>query len=265
MSTLSLGGKVMKKKRTWLAFLNVVLWMIPLFLVLLLPLYYKIIWPPFIGSPAKAETVDVLAFWGAVFGGVITLVGVFMTIRFTQKEMEQSSYQYERNQFIKSFGSTVLEINSIIFEIKKFREYIRKFQTSIIQYIESGTFEEIIIEFDTKEDYKKIKDSIKPDLEIIIKRFEGKAAHADGFVYYQIRELGLEIEKLQLELYRVIDQNDVTGENAHRNELNTVFQRIHTSLTSCERKLRNYKGKLGKKFIEYSEMEGYMEAASEKF
>ncbi|MFD2442852.1 hypothetical protein ACFSO7_02430 [Bacillus sp. CGMCC 1.16607] len=248
-----------KRKSKWLTVFFVLKWAFPLFLVLLLPLYYKVIWPPMIGNPAKAETVDVLAFWGAVFGGIITLIGVFMTIRFSQGEIEQTLHQQEKDHFIKGFGATVLEINSITFEMKKFRNYLQQLHTNLQRFSDSGVFQDIVIEFDTKDDYKKIRGQVKPDLEIICNRFEGKAAHADGFVYYQITILSGEIKKFQTQLYGFVDRlNESTSKPVTKiNE--TIFKEINQSLDECEKSLKIYKEKLGDRFIQYSKEDGYLE------
>lgn len=253
------GGFILKKLKIWLNTVTLILFILSIVFISLLPLYYKLIWPPIIGIPARAETVDVLAFWGAFFSGILTLVGVLITVRFTQREMKESNKQHQREKFIKSFGSTILEINSILSEIGKFKEYIIKFKNNIPKYRETGLFDEIIVQFDTKEDYKKIKDDKKPDLEIIIKRLEGKAAHADGFVYYQINQLSKEIKRLQIELHSLIDKlSDPNDKNNYEKELQSIFEGINESLEKYESNLKKYKEKLGDNFIEYSRKEGYV-------
>lgn len=237
-------------------------WTFPLFIVILLPLYYKIIWPPIIGYPARAETVDVLAFWGAVFGGIITLIGVFLTIRYSKNEMEQKQDQEKRDQFIKEFGSTVLEINSIVSEMNKFSGYLQKLKTNLLEYSNSRIFNEIIIEFDEKEDYKKIGKDIKPNLEIISNRFEGKAAHANGFVYYLIHLLSKDIQAFQTQLHEMVDDlgpNDNRWDDVQLQKFETLFQNIHQSLTTYKKELKDYKEQFGVKFIEYAKQAGLLE------
>lgn len=227
--------------------------------VIFLPAYYKIIWPTNIGEPAKASTVDILAFWGAVFGGVITLVGVFLTVLFSKRQIQDTMHQQDKEQFIKGFGSTVLEINSISFEIKKFKNYLNQYKTNIEEYLHTGgEFKEIIVEFDTKNDYKKIGKEYKPDLEIICNRFEGKAAHADGLVYYHITLLTKDIKLFQKQLYDIVDNfNKINYEEA----LEIIYKEIHGSLETCEESIKKYKVKLGKDFIEYAEEDGLLESS----
>lgn len=251
-----LENKRKTKMSTSLLFL---FWSIPLMLVLLLPLYYKIIWPPIIGKPASASTVDVLAFWGAVFSGIITLVGVHLTIRFSQREIKMTLDQQERDNFIRGFGATVLEINSITFETKKFQNYLEQLKVNLEEYSHSGVFSEIVVEFDTKNDYKKIGNQVKPNLEIICNRFEGKAAHADGYVYKQITSLSGAIKKFQTDLYNIVDQlTKSKGEKNNIGNYESIFQEINQSISICENSLKDYKIKLGKRFSAYAEKEGYI-------
>lgn len=84
-----------------------------------------------IGVPARVETVDVLAFWGAFFSGIPTLVDVLITVRFTQREMKESSKHQQREKFIKIFGSTILEINLILGEITKGTPAIAAFRSKL--------------------------------------------------------------------------------------------------------------------------------------
>jgi hypothetical protein len=259
------GTRKRKKRGISLKNLLIILFSIVIVIIaLLLPYYYKTIWPSVIGEPAKASTVDILAFWGAVFGGIITLVGVFFTIQFSRREIEETMHQQEKDQFIKGFGATVLEINSISFEIKKFRNYLNQLKVNLEEYVDTGIFKEIMVEFDSKEDYKKIRKQHKPDLEIICNRFEGKAAHADGFVYYHISILSKDIKTFQRELFNTVDQYQLheSSETSQHERYNAIFDDIEFSLLKCERNLKDYKEKLGKTFIDYAEEDGLLESSS---
>ena len=81
-----------------------------------------------IGVPAR---VEVLAFWGAFFSRIPTLVDVLITVRFTQREMKESSKHQQREKFIKIFGSTILEINLILVEITKGTPAIAAFRSRL--------------------------------------------------------------------------------------------------------------------------------------
>lgn len=213
-----------------------------------------------IGKPASASTVDVLAFWGAVFSGIITLVGVGLTIRFSQGEIELTINQQSKEQFIKGFGSIVLEINSITFETKKYCNYLNKYKRSLEIYCKTGDFPEIVVEFDTKDDYKKIGKQVKPELEIISNRFQGKAAHADGYVYHQVIRLSEAIEKFQIELYEVVSEiNKNIGSQNTIDKYELIAKDMENAVLKCADSLKDYKEKLGKRFIEYSKDEGYLE------
>ncbi|MDQ0230915.1 hypothetical protein [Metabacillus malikii] len=227
--------------------------------VILLPFYYKVIWPPIIGEPAKASTVDILAFWGAVFGGIITLVGVLLSVRFSQKEIQYTMHQQDKDQFIQGFGSTVLEINSISYEIKKFRDYLNQYKKNIVEYSHTKKFKAVSVKFDVKEDYKKIQDQHKPDLEIVCNRFEGKAAHANGLVYHYVTILTADIRTFQKQLHDVVENfNNNNDKKNGEEKLASILERIYQSLAICEMEINNHKEELGETFKQYAKEDGLL-------
>ncbi|MBD8071636.1 hypothetical protein [Bacillus sp. PS06] len=228
-------------------------------LFIMLPIFYQRIWPTIMeGAPAKADNVDVLAFWGAVFSGLITLLGVYYTIRYSQKEINKTLEQQDRDLFITRFGAIVLEINSISYELKKFRNYLDQLQHRILAYAKTGVFEDIVVEFDVKDDYKKIRGQVKPDLKIITNRLKGKAAHADGFIYSYINELSKDILKFQDELTMYVDR--LTNSKSKKNktlqhEYKQLFEHLNHSVMSCDKKLEDYREELENRFMQFSKKE----------
>lgn len=224
---ISIGNEVIQIKKiiVYIAFILVIA---P---IALLPLYYKWLWRFIIGGkPAEASSVDILAFWGAVFGAIITLVGVFLTIRFSERSLENSLYQQEKDNFINSFPIRLKAINEVNASIQK------------VGYKLAGVHS------------AKGKEDLTESSLLIVNFFDSlydieQSASLDGFVYYKVKEM--------------ID--DLTGPGSNETYgLVENFQQQKTNILNVSRRLirlnsdlKSYKRKIEDRFISFSREEGY--------
>lgn len=210
--------------------------------VLLLPLYYKIVWKYILGgTPAEANSVDILAFWGAVFGAIITLVGVFLTIRFSERGIEISLNQQVKENFYNSFPVRLKTVNMVIEPV-----------TSIRRNISTLYMDTMIEEMNGREQNVDDLDEVLYLINDFYDTFHDleQTASSDGYVYYKIREL-------------INDFNEevgVKGKYGIVDDFQQQFNNINNMdnrLEKLETELKSYKKELEDRFIDFSKEDGY--------
>ncbi|MBM6616625.1 TRAP transporter substrate-binding protein [Bacillus suaedaesalsae] len=119
----------------------------------------------------KFAEPDTLAYFGSILGGLLTIVGVSLTIRHSDNSYKKAYAKDLENEFIQSFPQKIEAINSVKIESEKFLAEFKSMITKVTEHPEL-----VGIKYET---LKELKNTYSNKLLPV-------AAKLDGHVYVEV-------------------------------------------------------------------------------
>ena len=122
---------------------------------------------------------DTLAYFGSILGGILTLVGVSLTIRHSDNSYKKAFEKELENEFINSFPKKIEAINNVKIESEKFLSEYKSIISNVIEQTEV-----VGIQYETLKDLKNTySNKLLPE-----------GAKLDGHVYVEVNHYLEEID-----------------------------------------------------------------------
>lgn len=169
----------------------------PTYLLVIMALFISLIIPVVFNKVLNLEFAkpDTLAYVGSIIGGVLTLLGVWLTIKHSDNSYKKAFEKELENEFINSFPLKIEAINNVKIESEKL---LSEYKSIIGNVIEQN--EEVGIQYDS---LKELKNTYSNKLLPV-------AGKLDGHVYVEVIHYLEEIDQFNnfiLEKDRYIQRN----------------------------------------------------------
>ena len=208
-------------------------------LVIIVLIVFPIIPMTFIRAlKLKIAEPDTLAYFGSILGGILTLVGVSLTIRHSDNSYKKAFDKNLENEFIQSFPQKIEAINNVKIEIEKFLSEFKSIISTVIEHPEV-----VGIKYET---LKELKNTYSNKLLPV-------AAKLDGHVYVEVIHFLEEIDHFNnfiLDKDRYIQRNSF---DMYREELKVKYAQACLKINRSIEFFDEYQKSIGDYFTKITE------------
>ena len=185
---------------------------------------------------------DTLAYFGSILGGILTLVGVSLTIRHSDNSYRKAFDKTLENEFIQSFPQKIEAINNVKIESGNF---FSEFKSIIGPVIEKQEVEEIKYEI-----FKELKNTYSNKLLPV-------AAKLDGHVYVEVLHYLEEIDHFNnfiLDKDRYIQRNSL---DMYKEEFKVKYAHACLKISRSIEFFNDYQESIGDYFTNITKDKNY--------